>query len=73
MTAMSEGWAMGALSKSVCRCSLPFNAVDDDPLPDLKELPARRVLVVDDNHDATETLGALLHLSALGAAVRYRA
>jgi two-component system, sensor histidine kinase len=38
-----------------------------DPTEPPRQFPARRILIVDDNHDAAETLGALL--GALGAVV----
>jgi CheY-like chemotaxis protein len=66
VTAMSEGMGRG----STFEVRLPLTSeqrVDDEPLPGLKKFPSRRVLVVDDNHDAGEALGTLL--SALGATV----
>ena len=46
---------------------LPAMHAESEPTPALDALPARRVLIVDDNGDAAETLGTLLE--TLGAVV----
>jgi signal transduction histidine kinase len=46
---------------------LPARVAGDQPPTVLQPFPSRRILVVDDNRDAAETLGALLE--ALGATV----
>jgi signal transduction histidine kinase/CheY-like chemotaxis protein len=65
VTATSEGVGRG----STFEVRLPLASVShqDQEASGLHEFPRRRVLVVDDNHDAGETLGTLL--SALGATV----
>jgi signal transduction histidine kinase len=48
--------------------ALAESLAEPQPAPPPRPLPARRVMVVDDNHDAAEMLGALLE--ALGATVQ---
>jgi signal transduction histidine kinase/CheY-like chemotaxis protein len=70
-----HGGKVQALSEGVGKGSefvvdLPLfeqTLADSEPAPPLREFPRRRILVVDDNRDAAETLGALLE--ALGATV----
>jgi PAS domain S-box-containing protein len=69
--AFSEGLGRG--SEFVVRLPLAAAPVVDVPRPRTRELPtpnlqARRVLVVDDNHDSAESMGMLLKI--LGAEVK---